>query len=186
MSYPASPSQAQHSPEWNDRLQDWLDGELDTAANAAFEAHLHGCVECQQTVEGFEQLDAALVAASPPLELNAAFDARLLARIDALDESKRAEVRRRLELELQQQLHALSRNWRRTLAFVIPGIIGGIALAFALTGWFDSSGLTNTLVAEGTAGLGQGSSDFLRIGVTTMIGATLGALVAPWLARLAE
>lgn len=186
MSYPPAPSPAHHSPEWNDRLQDWLDGELDTAASAAFAAHLNGCVECRQTVEGFEQLDAALAASSPPLGLNATFDAGLWARIDAIDESKRAEARRRLELELQQQLHALSRNWRRTLAFVIPGVIAGIALAFVLAGWFDSSGLTNTLVAEGTAGLGRDSTDFLRIGVTTMLGAALGALVAPWLARLAE
>lgn len=186
MSYPSAPGPAHHSSGWNDQLQDWLDGELDAAASAAFAAHLNGCVECRQTVEGFAQLDAALAAASPPLELNATFDAGLLARIDAIDESRRAEARRRLELELQQQLHALSRIWRRTLAFVIPGVIAGMALAFVLTGWFDSSGLTNTLVAQGTAGLGQDSTDFLRIGVTTLLGAALGALVAPWLARLAE
>ena len=186
MSHSPSSSQAQHSPEWDDRLQDWLDGELDAAASAAFEAHLNGCAECQQTFETFEQLDTALAAVSPSLELDSAFDARLFARIDAIDDSKRAEARRRLEQEWQQQLHALSRNWRRTLAFVIPGVVAGVALAFVLTGWFDSSGLTNSLVAEGAAELGSGSTDFLRIGVTTMIGAALGALVAPWLARLAE
>jgi anti-sigma factor RsiW len=185
MSQP-TPHSAAHSPEWDDRLQDWLDGELDAAASAAFQAHLHGCADCQQAVEALERLDTALVQASPPLALNSAFDDRLFAQIDAIDDSKRVEARRRLELELQQQLQALSRNWRRTLAFVIPGVVAGIALAFTLTGWFDSSGMTNTLVAEGAAELGGGSADFLRIGLTAMIGATLGALVAPWLARLAE
>lgn len=179
-------SPSEHSLQWNDRLQDWLDGESNGAATAAFEAHLKTCAQCQQSVEELEQLDAALVEASPPLELNATFDARLLAQIDAIDDSRRAEARRRIEQEWQQQMRALSRNWRRTLAFVIPGVVAGIAIAFALTGWLDSSGVTSTLVAQGAAELGDGSTDFLRIGVTTVIGAALGMLVAPWLARLAD
>ena len=40
----------------------------------------------------------------------------LFAQIDAIDESQRAEARRRLEQEWQQQMQALARNWRRTLA----------------------------------------------------------------------
>jgi anti-sigma factor RsiW len=175
-----------HSLDWNDRLQDWLDGELSAADMAAFEAHLADCAECQQSMAALEQLDAELVAASPPLKLTAAFDQRLFAQIDAIDETQRAEARRRIELEMQQQLRALSRTWQRTLAFVIPGVVAGIALAFTLTGWLDSSGMTSTLVAEGAAELGRGSADFLRIGVTTVVGAALGMLVAPWLARLAE
>jgi anti-sigma factor RsiW len=175
-----------HSPDWNDRLQDWLDGELDAVGATALEAHLAGCAECQQTLAEFEQLDIELTAATPPLELGAAFDQRLFAQIDAIDDRQRAEARRRLELEWQQQLQALSRNWRRTLAFVIPGVVAGIALAFVLMGWLDSSGVTNTVVAEGAAELGRGSTEFLRIGVTAVVGAALGMLVAPWLARLAD
>lgn len=176
----------QHSQQWNDRLQDWLDGELNAADSAAFETHLAGCSECQRSMEELEELDAALTAAAAPLELNAAFDHALFARIDAIDDSKRAEARRRLEQEWQQQLQALSRNWRRTLAFVIPGIIAGIVLACALMTWLDSSGITNSLVAQGAAELGGRSIDFLRVGITTTIGAALGMLVAPWLARLAD
>lgn len=176
----------QHSQQWNERLQDWLDGELNAADNAAFEAHLAGCAACQRALAEMEELDAALTEATPPLQLNGAFDQTLFARIDAIDDSQRAEARRRLEQEWQQQMQALSRNWRRTLAFVIPGIIASIVLAFALMTWLDSSGVTNNLVAQGAAELGARSIDFLRIGITTMTGAALGMLVAPWLARLAD
>jgi anti-sigma factor RsiW len=167
-------------------MQDWLDGELNSGDTAAFEAHLKACAECQQSVADLEELDAALVAASPPLQLDTAFDAELFAKIEAIDDSKRAEARRRIEQEWQQQMQALSRNWRRTLAFVIPGVVAGIAIAFAAAGWLDSSGVTDSLVAQGAAELGGRSVDFLRIGVTSVVGAALGMLVAPWLARLAD
>lgn len=176
----------QHSEEWDARLQDWLDGELNTAESAVFETHLADCGTCQQSLEALEKLDAALVEASPPLRLDRDFDQRLLAQIEAIDDGKRAEARCRAEQEWQQQMQALSRNWKRTLAFVIPGVVAGIALAFAVMAWLDSSGITNSLVAQGTAELGGGSSDLLRTGITGVIGAALGMLVAPWLARLAE
>lgn len=175
-----------HSGEWDGRLQDWLDGELNTAESAVFEAHLAGCGECQQTLEALEKLDEALVEATPPMELNQAFDQRLIAQIEAFDETKRIEARRRLEQEWQQQLQALSRNWKRTLAFLIPGVIAGIAFAFAVLAWLDSTGVTSNLVAQGSAELGSGSTDLLRMGITGFIGAALGVGVAPWLARLAE
>ena len=172
--------------KWDDSLQDWLDGELNDADGAAFEAHLGRCELCQQSLGDFEELDAALLQATPPLELNPAFDQQLFAKIDAIDENKRAEARRQLEQEWQDQMHALARHWRRTLAFVIPGIIGGIVLAFALMSWLDSSGITNNLVAQGAAELGGSSIDYLRLGITAVVGAAFGMLVAPWLARLAD
>jgi anti-sigma factor RsiW len=175
-----------HSEQWDGRLQDWLDGELNTAESAVFEAHLAGCGECQQTLVALEKLDEALVEATPPMELNQAFDQRLFAQIGALDETKRIEARRRLEQEWQQQMQALSRNWKRTLAFLIPGVIAGIAFAFAVLAWLDSSGVTSNLVAQGSAELGSGSSDLLRVGLTGVIGAAMGAGLAPWLARLAD
>jgi anti-sigma factor RsiW len=172
--------------KWDDSLQDWLDGALNAADGAAFEAHLAHCGKCQQNLGDFEELDAALVDAAPPMQLNAAFDQKLFAQIDAIDESKRIEARRRLEQEWQEQMQALARNWRRTLAFVIPGIIGGIVLAMALMSWLDSSGITNDLVAQGAAELGGRSIDYLRLGITAVVGGAFGMLIAPWLARLAD
>jgi anti-sigma factor RsiW len=181
---PATPQV--HSEEWDGRLQDWLDGELNAAESAVFEAHLASCGDCRQTLQALESLDEKLVAATPPLALDNAFDQRLFAQIEAIDENKRIEARRRLEQEWQQQMHALSRNWKRTLAFVIPGVIAGIAFAFAVLAWLDSSGVTSNLVAQGTAEFGGGSADLLRTGLTGFIGAALGMAVAPWLARLAD
>lgn len=172
--------------QWDDALQEWLDGELNDAENAAFEAHLAACGLCQRSLPEFEELDQALLESAPQLKLDADFDRALLAQIDAIDESKRLEARRRLEQEWQQQMQSLSRNWRRTLAFVIPGIIGGIVLAMALMSWLDSSGITSNLVAQGAAELGGRSIDYLRVGITAVVGAALGMLVAPWLARLAD
>ena len=175
----------EHS-QWDDVLQDWLDGELNDAASAAFEAHLAACGRCQRSLPEFERLEEALVESAPQLKLDANFDQALLAQIDAIDESKRMEARRRLEQEWQQQMQSLKSNWRRTLAFVIPGIIGGIVLAMALVSWMDSSGITSNLVAQGAAELGSRSIDYLRLGITAGVGGAFGMLVAPWLARLAE
>ena len=172
--------------QWDDALQDWLDGELNDAASAAFEAHLAACGLCQRSLPEFEELDEALIEAAPSLQLDAAFDQSLFAQIDAIDEGKRLEARRRLEQEWQQQMQSLRRNWRRTLAFVIPGVIGGIVLAMALVSWLDSSGITSNLVAQGAAELGGRSVDYLRLGITAVVGAAFGMLVAPWLARLAD
>lgn len=181
----------EHSQHWHDSLQDWLDGELNDADRAVFEAHLAGCAQCQGNLNDFQQLDASLIEAMPPLRLDPDFDRSLLARLEAIDESQRLAARRRLEQEWQQQMQALSRNWRRTLAFVIPGILAGIVLAVALVSWLDSSGLTNDLAARGAMELGAAefgsrSIDYLRLGITTFVGAALGMVVAPWLARLAE
>jgi anti-sigma factor RsiW len=172
--------------KWDDSLQDWLDGELNGADMAAFEVHLAHCGKCQLTVGDFQELDQALVEATPSVALSGSFDQKLFAKIDAIDESKRIEARRRLEQEWQQQMQALARNWRRTLAFVVPGIIGGMVLAVALMTWLDSSGVTNSLVAQGAAEFGGQSINYLRIGITGVVGAAFGMLLAPWLARLAD
>ncbi|MDY6947551.1 MAG: zf-HC2 domain-containing protein [Pseudomonadota bacterium] len=172
--------------KWDDSLQDWLDGELNGADTAAFEAHLAHCARCQLNLGDFQELDEALVEATPAMELSESFDQKLFAQIRTIDESKRIEARRRLEQEWQQQMQALARNWRRTLAFVIPGVICGIVLAVALMTWLDSSGITNSLVAQGAAEFGGQSINYLRIGITGLVGGAFGMLVAPWLARLAD
>lgn len=175
----------EHHLEWNDRLQDWLDGELDAAEAPEFEAHLADCDLCQERLGDFEQLEAQLRQAAPTLALDTCFDARIFSQIESVDEARRAAARQRLEQELQSNLHKLSQSWRRTLAFVIPGIAAGIALAFALTSYFDSSGLTGRLVAEGATGLGAGSANWVHAMLTTALGASIGGLMAGWMAKTA-
>ena len=115
MSAPISnPSAASdHHLEWNDRLQDWLDGDLSAADEAALQAHMADCALCRARADELRELDFSLSTAAPRLALDAAFDARLFAQIDAIDDSKRAEARQRMERELQQNLQALARVFLR-------------------------------------------------------------------------
>src|SRR4051794_26988823 len=107
-----------HHLEWNDRLQDWLDG--DSSENSAeFEHHLRTCEICQQQLERLEALESSLMSELPRPRLDASFDARLFGQIERLDETRRAAARERAEAERQQSLDALARSWRRTLAFVL-------------------------------------------------------------------
>ena len=181
-SIPTLSAGQEHHLEWNDRLQDWLDGETD----ASVETHLGSCGICQARLAELEQLDQALTAAAPKMSLDAAFDARIFAQIDGMDESKRIAARQRIEQELQENLRALSRGWRRTLAFVVPGVVAGVAIAFALATWFDDSGLVRTLAAENARAIGVHAPDLIRMTLTALFGATVGLVVARWLATVAD
>jgi anti-sigma factor RsiW len=77
-----------HDIEWNDRLQDWLDGDLDAADAAALQAHMAGCAACRARADELQALDRSLRSAAPRLALDDAFDAELFAQIEAVDESK--------------------------------------------------------------------------------------------------
>jgi anti-sigma factor RsiW len=175
-----------HDIEWNDRLQDWLDGDLDAADAAALQAHMAGCAACRARADELQALDRSLRSAAPRLALDDAFDAELFAQIEAVDESKRAEARQRIEQELQQNLQALARGWRRALLFIIPGVIAGVALAFALTWWMNDAGVMRALIAQSAAEFGPGNSGQVQLIATTLLGAALGGLIARWLATVVE
>jgi anti-sigma factor RsiW len=177
---------SEHRLEWNDRLLDWLDGDVEAGEQALIEAHLGSCEICQAQLEEFRQLDGALRTAAPPMSLDASFDRRLYEQIGAFDaaaeETRRAQARERVEQELQQNLHALSRGWRRALGIVIPAVIASVAIAFMLSMWLDDSGVTQQLVAHVPQGLAQNSRWIL----TALMGTSLGLIVSRWLASVVE
>lgn len=170
---------------WEERLQDWLDGELQEQDTLLLQAHLEQCAQCREQLQAWQRLDAQLQAALPPLRLDAAFDARLFAQIDSSDEQQRLQLRQQLEREHELQREALMRRWRRSLALVIPGMLGGVAVALSLASWMDSSGATIAL-AQGAAELSHTSAPWTGSALTAALGAAVGALMAPWLARLAD
>jgi anti-sigma factor RsiW len=174
-----------HLAEWNDRLQDWLDGDLSASETAALQAHMADCELCRARAEELRTLDFDLANAAPRLTLDAAFDSRLFAQIDEIDESKRAEARRRVEQELQQDLQALARGWRRTLLFILPGVVAGVALAFGLASWLSDATVMQQLVSE-SAKLGSSNSGQVHLIATTVLGAGLGGMIARWLASVVE
>ena len=183
----ANPSDAhEHELAWNDRLQDWLDGDLDAAGAAALQAHMADCAMCRARADELQALDRNLQLASPRLTLDSAFDAKIFSQIAAIDDSQRAAQRQRLEQELQQNLQALKRGWRRALLFILPGVIAGIALAFALAWWLNDAGLMRTLVVQSAAEFGANNSSQVQVIVMTLLGAGLGGTLARWLASVVE
>lgn len=188
MSAPISnPSAARdHHLEWNDRLQDWLDGDLNAADATALQAHLADCAMCRARAEELQALDRSLRTATPRLALDEAFDAKIFAQIATIDDSKRAAARQRIEQELQQNLQALARGWRRAVWFIVPGVIGGVALALALTWWLTDAGLMRALIMQSAAEFGSGNSSLVQPIATALLGATLGGMIARWLASVLE
>jgi anti-sigma factor RsiW len=169
-----------HLQDWNDALQDWLDGELAPIDRARFEAHLAACAICHESIATFERLDAALAASLPPVALSDSFDRRLLARIDASDEQSRVAKRSDIERQMQAERLELARGWRRTLAILVPSIVAGITVAFALAASLSGSEAVRSLIASGSAALGQGSGPLLQLAITSFMGAGIGLLIARW------
>jgi anti-sigma factor RsiW len=180
---------SEHRLEWNDRLLDWLDGDVEAGEWTLIEAHLRECRICQAQLAEFRQLDGALRTAAPPMSLDATFDQRLYERIGAIDaaaeEKRRAQARERIEQELQQNLHALSRGWRQALGIVIPAVIASVAIAFMLSVWLDHSGLTQQLVANAPKGLAQ-NSGLIHWVVIALLGTGIGLIVSRWLASVVD
>ena len=175
-----------HDIEWNDRLQDWLDGDLDAADTAALQAHMADCADCRARADDLQALDRELRSAAPRMALDDSFDARIFAQLDEIDDTQRAAARRRLEQELQQNLQSLARGWRRALLFVVPGVIAGVALAFALAWWLDTGGVMRSLIVQSAAEFGTDNSGLVRLVVMTVLGAGMGGMIARWLASVVE
>jgi anti-sigma factor RsiW len=175
----------EHALSWNDRLQDWLDGDAAPSEQAELEMHLAACEQCRAQMARFSDLDRLLQQAAPALALDATFDARLFAQIDSIDEAQRAAARQRVERELQENLAALQRSWRRMLAFIVPGVIAGVALAFTLTGYFVSADVAHTLIEQAEPLAMNNASGHIATMLTAVFGAAIGAAVARWLAAAA-
>ena len=180
------PTASEHELAWNDRLQDWLDGDLSAADAAKLQAHMAECALCRARAEELQALDLSLRSAAPRLALDEAFDAKIFAQIEVIDDSQRAAARQRLEQELQQNLQALARGWRRALLFILPGVAAGVALAFALTWWMTDAGLMRALIVQSAAEFGSGHSGLVQPIATALLGAALGGMIARWLASVLE
>lgn len=184
---PPDPKTAAHRQQWDDELQDWLDGDPQAAGTGPFATHLRDCNLCPERLDQFQQLESALRTHTPPLSLDDSFDARLLSRLQAVDVTQQLAARQRVDQELLNGLTALSRARRRTLAFVAPGMAAGGAVAFALATHFSATSLNPAslpqLVSQGAQALSQGNPALLPSIVTALLGASIGGIVAGWLAK---
>jgi anti-sigma factor RsiW len=175
-----------HDQKWSDLLDDWLDDALAPAEREAFAAHLAHCERCSAALDELTALDRELSASLPPLQLDSAFDARLFERIDSENEASRLAARERAKADIEQELQALARQWRRTFAAVVPGIAAGIALAFAGVGYFDAAGWTSELADAAATAFGADGAALIKALLTSGIGAGIGYTIARWLAQTAR
>jgi anti-sigma factor RsiW len=175
-----------HDQKWSDLLHDWLDDALEPAERETFASHLAQCERCSDALDELTELDGQLRDALQPLQLDAAFDARLFARVDSESAASRLAARERAKADIERELQALTRGWRRTLATVVPGIAAGIALAFAGMGYFDAAGWTSELAGTATTAFGAQGASVIKTVLTSAIGAGIGYTIARWLAPLSR
>lgn len=152
------------------RLLDYLDGQLPPADHAAIAVHLAACTECARLAAELCQLDHRLSARFAVPVLSADFDRRLQARLAATapgwNESELAERRRQLEIEFEtSQVQLRRRAWapasflrQLMLAAQARGlvIVGGFlfaAAAYGLTCWPGGQSRPNAEYTLGTLAL---------------------------------
>jgi anti-sigma factor RsiW len=176
----------QHDAEWNDRLQDLIDGDVAGLERATTEGHVAGCARCRSQFASLKKLDALLHSKITAPSLTHSFDHHVFARINARDTQAQERARRRIDRELQENLETLSKGWRRGLLSLIGGAVAGVALALALITWTDQTGFTNTLVGAASNGIGAGFSGTLHTFLTIAIGAAIGGVVSRWLLSTVE
>jgi anti-sigma factor RsiW len=174
-------SDQEHDAAWNDRLQDWLDGGLDTREHALIHSHLQNCARCQRTLDAFQTLDDQLKSSLASAILDHSFDTRLFAQIDAANDAQRIEARRRAQVQLQAEIQALSRNWKQSLLGILPSVLAGIAFTLALTLYFDTAEWLRAFAANGAGQIGGVDSSFIHLLLTSAMGAALGYSIARWL-----
>jgi anti-sigma factor RsiW len=142
------PDSADHF-EWDERLQDWIDGDLDPAASAVLEAHLAGCDACQARLRAFRAVDARLSASLARQTLSSSFDRTVLAHIDGAPKAGRAAARARLEQAWQAEIGAFSRQWRTAFRSMILNalLVAALLVAFLtrLPGRAATTGLSDEI-----------------------------------------
>lgn len=175
----------QHDASWHDRLQDLLDGDLQSHDRATIESHLATCARCRAHYSRLKRLDAKLSTRLGSIGLEASFEHQIFARIDALDARARERARRQADRELRENLQALTRSWRRGMAFLIGGAIAGIALALALMSWANAAGIWDKVLVAAVE-FGGNDSEAIRTVLIALIGAGIGGGISRWLAATLE
>lgn len=174
-------SEQDHAAAWDDRLQDWLDGDLEAQEHALVQSHLESCAQCQQSLDALQRLERQLSSALTSTGLDHAFDTRLFAQIDAANDAQRIEARQRAQAELQAELQALARNWKQTLFRLLPSVLAGVAFTLALTMYFDTAQWLRAFAADGAGQIGGLDSSFVHLLLTSAMGAAIGYGIARWL-----
>lgn len=118
--------------DWEGRVQDWIDGDLDSAGSAAVAEHAASCAICGRRLVSLRTLDADLSVTLSRQTLDEAFDRRVLKAVAESTKADRSAARARIERERQAQIATLSHGWRRVWRSIILNGLAAISLFAAL------------------------------------------------------
>jgi anti-sigma factor RsiW len=130
-------SKAPEHCDWEERLQNWIDGDLHPAQFAAVAEHIASCTSCHARMNRLRAVDAALSGSFSQATLDESFDRKVFERIASAAKTDRVAARARIEREWQDQIAALSDQWRDVWKVIILNAVAGVAVLIALTTAFS-------------------------------------------------
>ncbi len=167
-----------HAADWNDRLQDLVDGMLPRELRAVVQAHVTACDACRQQLELLHRLDESLGQALPAPRLGVEFDAGILQSIADEPSVTPITIRKsRFEREHQFRVDNLKRGLRRQWRSSIPDLIAGAAVLAAMPPILER---TVTVLSSLSAGLPLpvAAGPGLVVAIAAILGAV--AVAAHW------
>lgn len=172
-------SDAPEHCDWEEGLQDWIDGDLNPAQRAVLDEHIASCTSCHARMDALQAIDAALSKSFSQQTPEESFDRRVLERIAGAARADRAAARARLEREWRAQMAVLSHQWRTACRSLALNVSAGAALLIALAKTFDALPFVYRLIDQAWL-LSQYASARPAIILSAAAGLTVAAL---WLVR---
>jgi anti-sigma factor RsiW len=183
-----NPQDRIHLPQHEDRLLEYLDGQLPAPEARAIEAHLATCPECQALRRQWEQLDEKLARTLAQPRLSPDFAARLRQQVAVEARAGAAGVRVGEGGGLKAQAHELRIEARRRgtsglwlglldgLGYGAAGAVGGYWLFHLAVAWVPGP------AGAGTAFLREPAFLFALVtaGAALLVGLNLAAKNRLW------
>lgn len=125
-------SDASEHREWDERLQDWLDDDLDAAQSMLLREHIESCSDCRARLKALQAIDAELSRLHERTALETSFDRQLFERITCAERADRAAARVAAERQWRDGLQRLSRQSHEAWRWTILNVLAGAAVLGAL------------------------------------------------------
>ena len=141
-----NPQDRFHSPQDEDRLLDYLDGQLPASEARAIEAHAAACPECQALRRQWEQLDEKLARTLAQPRLSPDFAARLRERV-AVETKAGAPAAQTNEPLVEARRREKRVFWLGLLdglGYSAAAMVGGYWLLHLAMAWVPSQAVAGT------------------------------------------
>ncbi len=121
--------------EWQERLQEWIDGDLGAGESEAVLAHAARCASCGEQMNALRAIHDQLATCLPRTTLDDEFNRRVLMGVDSASTDVDS-ARAHLEGDRRAQEAALIRRLRRIYNWTILDLVGILLLTgLATTVW---------------------------------------------------